>query len=1100
MGPEDRIPAMSSAGAEQRDGAHPGPKIDGYRFIKLIGEGTEGRVYLAVETLPNREVAVKVVKGIWATSEAAKARFFRQIGLASRLEHRHIARIYHCGTEPHYFFSMELVKGVPLSAYVRTANFDRRRTLRLFLEVCQAVSYAHRSLVVHLDLKPGNILVDEIGNPHVLDFGLAMALSEDGGWEYSKREGTPAYMSPEQARGCLALNNAVQSDIYSLGVILYTLLTGRFPRDTTGSKLDVIQRVAGEPIVPPDEANPQMPGELAAILCRALAADPRARYASAAEFAEDIGNYLQGNPIRAVPNTTLYVLRKWFWKHRYGLTWAAAILAVLMSIAAWSYVSIAHERTVAELRRADVLVSQGDLLGNAEKWELANESYSQARDIMEREDGSTTTADLGTYNAYRHAPPPLTVIQGEGGVMDVALTRDGRRAVTASHDGRVRVYDPLTGRQIGNAISAHDQMIFSVAVASGADLALTGSADSTATLIDLKTGQTVATLSVPNAWITRVALDSDGRRALTVARKDRANLVADEDDQLSIWSLPDGKLQSTFPARGQVVCAAFSPDDMMIATGGSELAFWDAATSKKLRASGGGRQIESLAFSADGKQLVTGGSESSVRLWDAASGRQVLGMRSGGSPVNAVAFSRDGQAVVSTGNDGVSQIWSRFTGAELARLLMYGQGAAANSAAAASASVLCADGDVEARVAGDDTLSFWNATAPAEVRRIESEDAAIHGIGSMFTGRIIFAATSNGLKVWDAPTGRPLDLPPLPIDSADAAAVAPDGSAMAVLSGDTLSILDTSSWKVSATGHMDRRPNSPAVLAFSPNGRMLITSGPKFGLSLRDARSLAEIGQLVGQTAPVMSAVFSPDSTQILSAGRDRVVRLWNAVTMQPIREMTDHLDAVNAVIFSPDGRFAYSAGGNSDIENGHNDFAMRRWDVNSGKCVARFTGGQARVRALALNHDGSILVSASDDNTLTLWQTSDGRELSTLIGHAAPVVAVSFAAETNSIQSADEDHMILIWDLSAPRRRNDPRASAGERFAFLGLDGWAADCLLADQAGGEKISHLTLARCFWNLGQTARAMTEMNTARDDGEAPADYLAFCLRTLGKTPK
>jgi WD40 repeat protein len=152
------------------------------------------------------------------------------------------------------------------------------------------------------------------------------------------------------------------------------------------------------------------------------------------------------------------------------------------------------------------------------------------------------------------------------------------------------------------------------------------------------------------------------------------------------------------------------------------------------------------------------------------------------------------------------------------------------------------------------------------------------------------------------------------------------------------------------------------------------------------------------------------------------------------------------------------------------------------------------------MNPGGSILVSASDDKMLTLWQTKDGRELTTLAGHAAPVVAVSFAADGKSILSAGEDQAIFLWDLGAPDRRNVLKDRAGERFAFLGLDSWAADRLLADQVAGKRISHLTLARCLWKLGQTDRAIAEMNAARDGGEAPADYLALCLRTLGDRHK
>jgi WD40 repeat protein/serine/threonine protein kinase len=1122
--PDDKVPVIGRARGEPQNRPSSWPKIEGFRLEKLIGEGSEGRVYRAVVTLSNHPVAVKVLKGSRAASPAAEARFRRQIELASKLEHPDIVRIYQCDTEPYYFFSMELVDGVPFDKFVDNNKLDRRQTLQLFLNVCQAVSYAHHSLVVHLDLKPTNILVDKTGKPHVLDFGLAMKLSLQGGWEYTDTEGTPAYMSPEQARGELALNNAVASDTYALGVILYKALTGKFPRDTKGSHSEVMRRVADTPIKPPREASPRLPRELAAILERALAADPHRRYESVGLFAQDVDNYLQGRPLKAVKNTTPYILRKWHWRHRYGLISAVAVVAALASMAIWSYVNVAHERDVAESRgasllvsqreaesrgtrllvsqhaaelsRAELLVSHGDLLGEAGKWEQAKESYRQAHELFARENEPATAADLGTWNAFRHAPPPLAVIRGEGGIMDVALTPDGHQAVTVSQNGQLRLWGPPSGQWTGPAIEAHRQMILSVSIASDAGLALTGSADSTAKLIDLKTRKIIATLHPGDGWVTRVALSSDGSRALTVAMPKGDGLISDADNELTTWGLPDGKLQSASRSNGQVVCAAFSPDGSVVATGGRELAFWDGSTLGKLPSPAGGGSVLSIAFSSDGKQLASGGSDSFLRVWDVATRQQVLAVRTA-SAVNAVAFSHDGRTILSTGNNGVSQRWSRSTGAELASLILAGGGAAATSNPTALASVFCPDGSLVARVAADSTVSVWNTAAPVEVRRIATTDYPINDVYLLFNGRVVLASSSRGLELWDEPTGEQLEEPAsAPIGSVDAIAPSANGARLAIVSGNKLLILDVPTWTIVQSADLGRRGNSPAILAFSSDGSTLVCSGPRFNLSVRSAHDLKEIGQLIGHTAPVATAVFSPDSKRILSGGRDGVVRLWDAGTTKLIRPMPGHLDAVDAVVFSPDGRVAYSAGGNSDVEAGNADFAVRQWDVASGQCLATFTGSQARVRALAISSTGSILAAASDDKTLKLWQTKDGRLLSTLAGHTAPVVAVRFAADGNSILSAGEDQKVLLWDLGAPRRLNDLKDRAGERFAFLGLDSWAADRLGADLAGGKAISHLTLARCFWKLGQTERAIAEMNLARAAGEAPTDYLTLCLRALG----
>jgi WD40 repeat protein/serine/threonine protein kinase len=1095
IGPEDCIPGISSTPAPPPNGDKSWPKIKGYEIKKWLGKGGEGHVYQALEQGARREVAIKVVNDDLINSENVRTRFFRQLELTAKLEEPRIARLYQYDTEPYYFIVMELIRGVALDEFVKTANLNRAENLELFCEICEAVFYAHQMGVVHLDLKPANILVDKNGVPHILDFGLARALSEDAKWEYVKREGTPTHMSPEQAKCTLNPVNANRSDIYSLGVLLYTLLLKRFPHDVHGSNTDVMQRIATQPIYRPREIDSKLPRELAAILDKSLQHDPAKRYDTAAALTQDVKNYLNNDPVQAVPNTTPYVLRKWFWKHRNGLTLTATGLFLSSAFGFMSYRKIAHERHVAELREAEVLVSQGDLLGQAGKWNQAKESYQQAHQLFFQEGASPLTADIGTWKAFRHAPPVLSVIRAAGGVMDAALTPDGRQLVTASQDGRLRVWNALDGHLIIPPIQVSNEMILSVCVAPTGSLALAGACDSTATLVDLSTGKVVTKIHLTDGWITRVAMSASATRALVVCKKDGDSLTSDEDDQLYSCSLPDGMVRATAKANGQVVCAAFSPDGSKIVTGGGELAFWDATTLRKLHSATGIGRILSLAFSSDGNQVAIGGSDGFLRLLDVARGQQILAVRTDTSAVNAVAFSRDGQTLISTGNDGISQVWITSTGSEQASLLLSSDMVQHGSDSAAMASTLCADGNVAMRLTHDDVLNFFLVAPPVEVRRIPIADQINCQVHFLPGAPLLLTASSDGLRLWDIPTGQALTLPALPIAAADATALTGDGRRLAVLSASSLSLLDTTTWKILAKRQLDRRGNSPALLAFAPDGRELITAGPKLTLSLWDGRSLAETGRLVGNTAPVTVAAFSPDSTKIISAGRDRVVRVWDAATGRLIREMAGHQDTINAVVFSPDGRFVFSGGGNSDIESGHDDFVIRQWDIDSGQCIASFAGHQARVRALAINPEGTILASASDDKTLMLWEIKDNKALATLNGHTDSVVALGFAPDGQSIISAGEDRQILYWNLGAPSRRDDLKNSPGELFAFLGLDNWAADSLRAAQAHGERISHLTLARCFWRLGQMDQAIAEMNKAQVAHEGPDDYLALCVGTI-----
>ena len=328
------------------------PQIDGYEIIGELGEAGQGSVWRAVQLSTRRQVALKVPRIGLLGSAKALARFEREVELAARLRHPNIAAIYDSGLyQGLYYYAMELVEGVSLEEYVRQHDLSRRQIAETMSKVCSAASHAHQHAVIHRDIKLSNIIMTEDGQPHLVDFGLAVnILDADVSKEVSlagEVTGTPAYMSPEQAAGRHDRIDA-RTDVYSIGVVFYRVLTERFPYNVQTSMVDTLRNIQEAEPVKPSSIVPRLDGDIEAIVLKALAKDPDRRYQSVAEMQHDIERWLDGLPVLAKGDSSLYLLRKMIDRHRY----AAAVLA-LLAVIVFGYVSVVLQ-LYSRLRRGNV--------------------------------------------------------------------------------------------------------------------------------------------------------------------------------------------------------------------------------------------------------------------------------------------------------------------------------------------------------------------------------------------------------------------------------------------------------------------------------------------------------------------------------------------------------------------------------------------------------------------------------------------------------------------------------------------------------------------------------------------------------------------------
>ena len=982
-------------------------RIGHYKLLQKIGEGGFGVVYMADQEQPvKRRVALKVIK-LGMDTRQVVARFEAERQALALMDHPNIAKVFDGGaTEAgRPYFVMELVKGVKITQYCDQNHVGLKERLDLFAQVCHAIQHAHQKGIIHRDIKPSNIMVamhEGKPVPKVIDFGIAKATEQRLTdktlfTHYEQFMGTPAYMSPEQAE-MTGLDIDTRSDIYSLGVLLYELLTGRPPFDNE----TLLQRGVEEARRAIREVEPPRPstklsalgegelttiakqraavgpkllssvrGDLDWIVMKCLEKDRTRRYETTNGLAMDIQRYLNEEPIVARPPSNIYRFQKLVRRNKAAVAAAAMIVTALLvglGAATWSLIreQQARLREARERQRAEAAVTRLEI-DRAEMLFAAgqsSEALAYLARVLRREPTNRVAAErIISALAHRNFCVPLFRLEHKGTVISAEFSPDGQRVLTACKDGTARIWDGRTGQPLLGPFQHADE-------------------------------------------VTAAHFSPDGARVVTTSR----------DKTARIWDGRTGQ-PVTEPLRheGGVLCADFSPDGQRLVTGSivGSMRVWNAATGADMGTPVTlGGAVNFVKFSPDGIRILLASQEAGTcRLVNAADGTELSAFTmptvapDAGNNVALPSFSADGTRFLTLVNGLTLRVsWTTFPTNRVTPQLHEN-------------TVTCArfspDGQTLATSGFDSKAKIWDAETFRPVDEMLHENWVNAIEFSADGGQVVTGAKDGSARIWEARTGRPLSEPLQHDASVLSVQFSPDGQRiLSRCKGSGVWV-----WEVRCGQPLTASFEHPAALrkaVFSPDGDRAATtawgaagSQRSGNVHLWDARQAIPLLPPLGPG--IWDVQFSQDGRRLLALDYDGTTTVWDSsdgkIIGRPIRD-TNGWSETQIARFSPDGQLLLMGG------FGHR---VRVWRIATGSVVREFRH-QATAGFAQFSPDGQWVVTTSADKTARLWDLGTGQPLTEPLHHDREVVWADVSADSERVATISRDQTARIWDARSGR------------------------------------------------------------------------------------